>query len=88
MSIQMADSHLTYIGSGPNNPGGLHASAYDVYSRDGGPQLGWVIHKNGAWTAIACDRSHDHQTARRRWEAATAIWGNARDFPRERQDDN
>lgn len=75
--VQMADSHLTYIGSPHPHPGGLRATCYDVYSRDGGPQLGWVFTENRGktWIAQADQLSGEQKIARTRWQAATALWG-------------
>lgn len=72
--MNLADSHLTYIGSA-NGPGGLNATTYDVYPREGGAQLGWVYRYSGSpWTAVSVDHENEKR-ARTRWEAATAMWG-------------
>jgi hypothetical protein len=74
---QIADSHLTYIGS-VYRPGEVRSVvAYDVYPRDGGHQLGWVYRTHGVWHAVSDDPTVDNATGRTRWEAATALWGTA-----------
>ncbi|HEU4975718.1 MAG TPA: hypothetical protein VFT50_11555 [Baekduia sp.] len=77
MSVQMADSHLTYIGSTTRI---LRCTVYDVYQRDGGHQLGWVLRDSGGKTWRATTEHPVYgpfKVAKTRWEAATAIWGNA-----------
>lgn len=82
MRTQVADSHLTYIGSA-SGPGGPHATRYDVYPRDGGHQLGWVYrHYSGPWTAVSADQENEKR-ARTRWEAAIALWGDVLASPRD-----
>lgn len=74
MRTQIADSHLTYIGSTEYVWG---VTVLDVYPRDGGPQLGWVVRDAGGktWRATSDDpRSGPFKTAKTRWEAALALW--------------
>jgi hypothetical protein len=66
-----ADAHLTYIGAG----GVLGRTTYDVYPRDGGPQLGTVYRAYGVWTAVCPGRQN--LSADTRWKAAVTMWGEA-----------
>ena len=74
MSVQLADSHLTYIGA-RSRPGTSELARYDVYPRRGGLQLGWVVRYRHEWVAISDDPAVDNVPGRTRWEAATAMWG-------------
>lgn len=77
MSVPLADSHLIYIRS---DEGDLFATTYDVYPRDGGNQLGWVLTGNRGmtWRATAVSPiGGPFKTGRTRWEAATALWSAA-----------
>jgi hypothetical protein len=68
MRSQIADRHLTYIGSGA-----IGRHVYDVYHRDGGPQLGEVERKTlTTWWATTPDGRK--AIGRTRWEAATTLW--------------
>jgi hypothetical protein len=66
----MVDSHLRYVRV-PNLTG-----RYDVYSRDGGLQLGWVERRPGAWEAWDF-RTQELKRGGTRWQVATALWGDA-----------
>lgn len=79
MSANLADGHLTYIGSSTRLPGvRLGRTVYDVYPRDGGHQLGWVFRGfHGTWTAMSNDPTVDNAHASTRWEAATDLWGSS-----------
>lgn len=79
--VQLADSHLTYIGSTIFRAG--ERARYDVYPCDGGNQLGWVVRLSDGWHSEFTD--HDAcvewgPVRRTRWEAATAVWGS---YPRD-----
>lgn len=73
--MSLADSHLTYIGAQSRAWGDV--ARYDVYRREGGLQLGWVmLCRNGRWVATSDDPLTDNGPSyRTRWEAATALWG-------------
>jgi hypothetical protein len=74
---QLADSHLTYIGTSDRY---LFATIYDVYLRAGGRQLGWVLTDDHGKTWRATTESPvvgPFKVARTRWEAATALWPEA-----------
>lgn len=77
----MTDHHLTYRGSvarPASVPRG--STVYDVYPRDGGPQLGWVVRQpKGGWTAISCDPAALRAYGRTRRAAATDMWGTSDD---------
>jgi hypothetical protein len=75
MSVQLADSHLTYIGSSDWRRFNSVAT-YDVYPRGGGAQMGYVYRRSSGWYAQTMDRDPKTvKSGRTRWEAATALWG-------------
>lgn len=72
----MVDSHLTYIGAACRD-----ATKYDVYRREGGPQLGTVTKRGRLWIAeppvtYPSDPSQRPMVVRpTRWQAAVDLWG-------------
>ena len=74
---QLADSHLVYIPAAitPTDAQQGERARYDVYHRDGGFQLGWVVKFDTHWEAHSF--SEDEALDRTRWEAACGLWGTA-----------